>query len=89
MELDSVVQATEAATSEILACAEHIQEMAWTMREQGVDEYSHRAGRSRFAVRSVPLGSGLFWTRIVGSSPLIPTGIAPAIQRKPARICPL
>src|SRR5436305_340290 len=37
VELDSVVQATEAATSDILACAEHIQEMAWTMREQGVD----------------------------------------------------
>ena len=36
-ELDSVVQATEAATSDILACAEHIQEMAWTLREQGVD----------------------------------------------------
>src|SRR3954451_6720141 len=36
-ELDSVVQATEAATSEILACAEHIQEMAWILREQGVD----------------------------------------------------
>ncbi|TMJ05715.1 MAG: protein phosphatase CheZ [Alphaproteobacteria bacterium] len=36
-ELDSVVQATEAATSEILACAEHIQEMAWTLREQGID----------------------------------------------------
>src|SRR3954453_9243072 len=36
-ELDSVVQATEAATSDILACAEHIQEMAWTLREQGID----------------------------------------------------
>jgi len=36
-ELDSVVQATEAATSDILACTEHIQEMAWTLREQGVD----------------------------------------------------
>ncbi len=36
-ELDSVVQATEAATSDILACAERIQEMAWTLREQGVD----------------------------------------------------
>src|SRR5436853_1774334 len=35
--LDSVVQATEAATSDILACAERIQEMAWTLREQGVD----------------------------------------------------
>jgi chemotaxis regulatin CheY-phosphate phosphatase CheZ len=37
-ELDSVVQATEAATSDILACAERIQEVAWTLREQGVDE---------------------------------------------------
>jgi hypothetical protein len=36
-ELDSVVQQTEAATSDILACAERIQEMAWTMREQGID----------------------------------------------------
>ena len=36
-ELDSVVQATEAATSDILACAERIQEMAWTLREQGVE----------------------------------------------------
>ena len=36
-ELDSVVLATEAATSDILACAESIQEMAWTLREQGVE----------------------------------------------------
>jgi len=36
-ELDSVVQATEAATSDILACAERIQEIAWTLREQGLD----------------------------------------------------
>lgn len=36
-ELDSVVTATETATSEILASAEQIQEIAWTMREQGVD----------------------------------------------------
>ena len=35
-ELDSVVQATESATSDILACAERVQEMAWTLREQGV-----------------------------------------------------
>lgn len=35
-ELDTVVQTTEAATSEILACAERIQELAWTMREQGL-----------------------------------------------------
>ena len=32
-----MVQATEAATSDILACAERIQEMAWTLREQGVE----------------------------------------------------
>ena len=36
-ELDSVVQATETATSDILACAERIQEIAWTLREQGLD----------------------------------------------------
>jgi chemotaxis regulatin CheY-phosphate phosphatase CheZ len=36
-ELDSVVQATEAATSDILASAERIQEMAWTLREQGLE----------------------------------------------------
>ena len=36
-ELYSVVNATEAATSEILAAAERIQEAAWTLREQGVD----------------------------------------------------
>jgi chemotaxis protein CheZ len=36
-ELDSVVLATESATSDILACAERIQEMAWTLREQGVE----------------------------------------------------
>jgi chemotaxis protein CheZ len=36
-ELDSIVQATEAATSDILAAAEQIQEIAWTMREQGSD----------------------------------------------------
>jgi chemotaxis regulatin CheY-phosphate phosphatase CheZ len=36
-ELDSVVLATETATSDILACAERIQEMAWTLREQGVE----------------------------------------------------
>src|SRR4029079_9814904 len=35
--LDSVVQATEAATSDILECAERIQEIAWTLREQGPD----------------------------------------------------
>ncbi len=36
-ELNSVVQQTEAATSDILACAERIQEMAWTLREQGLE----------------------------------------------------
>ena len=36
-ELDSIVQATETATSNILAAAEQIQEIAWTLREQGVD----------------------------------------------------
>jgi chemotaxis regulatin CheY-phosphate phosphatase CheZ len=36
VELDCVVQTTEAATSDILACAERIQELAWTMREQGL-----------------------------------------------------
>jgi chemotaxis protein CheZ len=34
-ELDSIVQATERATSDILAAAERIQEIAWTLREQG------------------------------------------------------
>ena len=32
-----MVQATEAATSDILECAERIQEIAWTLREQGLD----------------------------------------------------
>jgi chemotaxis regulatin CheY-phosphate phosphatase CheZ len=36
-ELDSIIMATERATSEILAAAETIQEMAWTLREQGLD----------------------------------------------------
>jgi chemotaxis protein CheZ len=36
-ELDSIVGATEAATSEILAAAERIQEIAWTLREQGLE----------------------------------------------------
>ncbi len=36
-ELDSIVRTTERATSEILAAAEQIQEIAWTMREHGVD----------------------------------------------------
>jgi chemotaxis protein CheZ len=36
-ELDAIVQATESATSDILAAAEQIQEIAWTMREQGIE----------------------------------------------------
>jgi chemotaxis protein CheZ len=36
-ELDSIVLATEAATSNILAAAEQIQEIAWTLREQGLE----------------------------------------------------
>src|SRR4051812_11552188 len=34
-ELDSIVQTTESATSRILAAAEQVQEIAWTMRESG------------------------------------------------------
>ncbi|HHK74238.1 MAG TPA: hypothetical protein ENJ57_03625, partial [Rhizobiales bacterium] len=37
-ELDSIVSATEKATSEILEAAEQVQETAWTMREQDIDE---------------------------------------------------
>jgi hypothetical protein len=37
VELESIVHATEQATSSILAAAEQIQEVAWTMREQGSD----------------------------------------------------
>ena len=36
-ELDAIVQATETATSDILAAAEQIQEVAWTLREQGFE----------------------------------------------------
>jgi len=36
-ELDSIVEATEHTTSTILAAAEHIQEIAWTMREQDIN----------------------------------------------------
>jgi len=36
-ELDAIVQTTEIATSDILAAAEQVQEVAWTMREQGID----------------------------------------------------
>jgi chemotaxis regulatin CheY-phosphate phosphatase CheZ len=35
-ELDSIVMATEKATSDILAAAEQVQEIAWTLREQGL-----------------------------------------------------
>ncbi len=34
-ELDSIVSATEQATSDILASAERVQDVAWTFREQG------------------------------------------------------
>jgi chemotaxis protein CheZ len=37
VELDAIVDATEKATSDILAAAERVQEIAWTLREQGVD----------------------------------------------------
>lgn len=36
-ELGAIVGTTEKATSDILACAERVQEIAWTLREQGVD----------------------------------------------------
>jgi chemotaxis protein CheZ len=36
-ELDAIVESTEKATSEILAAIERIQEIAWTLREQGTD----------------------------------------------------
>ena len=36
-ELDSIVAATERATSEILEAAEDIQEVAWTMREKSIE----------------------------------------------------
>lgn len=36
-ELDAIVEATEKATSDILEAAEDIQEVAWQMREQGID----------------------------------------------------
>jgi chemotaxis regulatin CheY-phosphate phosphatase CheZ len=36
-ELDSIVQTTEHATSTILAAAEHVQEIAWTLRERGTE----------------------------------------------------
>ena len=36
-ELGSIVQTTEQATSDILAAAEQVQEIAWTLRERGAD----------------------------------------------------
>lgn len=36
-ELDSIVQTTESAASRILAAAERMQEIAWTLRERGID----------------------------------------------------
>jgi chemotaxis protein CheZ len=36
-ELDSIVNATEDATSNILEAAEQVQEIAWTLREQGLE----------------------------------------------------
>jgi chemotaxis regulatin CheY-phosphate phosphatase CheZ len=36
-ELDHIVDATEKATSDILQAAEEIQEVAWTLREKGID----------------------------------------------------
>jgi len=37
VELEQVVSATEKATSEILQAAEEVQEVAWTLREKGVE----------------------------------------------------
>jgi hypothetical protein len=37
VELDAIVDTTEKATSDILAAAERVQEIGWTMREQGVE----------------------------------------------------
>jgi chemotaxis regulatin CheY-phosphate phosphatase CheZ len=36
-ELDAIVKSTEVATSDILAAAEQLQEVAWTLREAGVE----------------------------------------------------
>ena len=36
--LDAIVQATERATTDILAAAEQVQESAWSLREHGIDE---------------------------------------------------
>ncbi len=35
--LDAIVRSTEQATSDILGAAEEVQELAWTLRENGVD----------------------------------------------------
>lgn len=37
-ELDAIVESTEKATSEILNAAEQVQEIAWTLREQGAGD---------------------------------------------------
>jgi hypothetical protein len=37
IELDAIVDTTEKATSDILAAAERVQEIGWTLREQGVE----------------------------------------------------
>lgn len=37
-ELDAIINQTEGATQDILNTAEKIQELAWTLREQGVDD---------------------------------------------------
>jgi chemotaxis regulatin CheY-phosphate phosphatase CheZ len=37
VELDAIVDTTEKATSDILAAAERVQEIGWTLREQGVE----------------------------------------------------
>ncbi len=45
-QLDSVLKTTERATSDILAAAEQVQEVAWTMREQGMEsEFCDRLDR--------------------------------------------
>lgn len=36
--LDAIVRTTERATSDILEAAEHVQEAAWTLREEGANE---------------------------------------------------
>ena len=51
---NSIVQTTEGATSNILTAAEHVQEIAWTMRKSGLsvtvcDELDARATKSSTA----------------------------------------